>query len=514
MSCSREAYIPNKCTYIGIMVANTDTTYTNIPFPTNNYFIPSTKMNLPPNLLRSINQWTKEDVQNWIEYCIEEYSLGDIKLNDFEMNGKALSLLNEDGFKQRSSRSGDILYKALQQHYALLKSINCQTFSYQLWNNFGLLPSSSMRHFNSPFLSIPPSNMPYLHPTLNYLYNHSETKYPMNMTDSQQSLRTRQTSNSSSSSSMTKPLEKNHIHLPLLSVKEEYIDDEDIDIEQHEPICKPSISIKSQVNDKRNLDENDSTRQIRYYQDRIDFHGDILMKPKAAKNCRILWEFIYILLEDPLYESIIHWENREKMIFRINQADKLAALWGLQKNRLSMTYEKLSRGMRYYYSNNIISKEQSKRLLYRFMRSPDEIRKNMKRQNTSSNVLYSSMNKTSLLSETNLQHQESPSSQVPNQFLHLLPNYSSMLSNLTSSSNHFLLPTRDKPILKSDRASSSSPESLDSSHDSEKQYSCSSTTKRKQTIPVSLTARLLHNYSVEQPLNLAAGCKQEEHMMD
>ena len=48
---------------------------------------------------------------------------------------------------------------------------------------------------------------------------------------------------------------------------------------------------------------------------------------------------------------------------------------GLQKNRLSMTYEKLSRGMRYYYSNNIISKEQSKRLLYRFMRSPDEIRK-------------------------------------------------------------------------------------------------------------------------------------------
>jgi hypothetical protein len=74
-------------------------------------------------------------------------------------------------------------------------------------------------------------------------------------------------------------------------------------------------------------------------------------------DCRILWEFLYILLEDPHYESIIHWENREKMIFRIIQADKLAALWGiyhfkshtnhyllfftgLQKNRLSMTYEK------------------------------------------------------------------------------------------------------------------------------------------------------------------------------
>ena len=216
------------------------------------------------------------------------------------------------------------------------------------------------------------------------------------------------------------------------------------------------------------------------------------------------------------------------MIFRINQADKLAALWGkiyfsfvsivyatfisgLQKNRLSMTYEKLSRGMRYYYSNNIISKEQSKRLLYRFMRSPDEIRKNMKRQNSSANMFYSSASKPSLLSETNLQHSElSPvPSQISNQFLHLLPNYSSMLSS------NYLLSARDKPISKSDRASSSSPESLDSSHhESEKQYSCSSTAKRKQTIPISLTSRLLHGYPFDQPLNLAVSCKQQEHMMD
>lgn len=46
-------------------------------------------------------------------------------------------------------------------------------------------------------------------------------------------------------------------------------------------------------------------------------------------DCRILWEFLYILLEDPSYEAIIHWEDREKMIFRIVQAEKLAALWGM-----------------------------------------------------------------------------------------------------------------------------------------------------------------------------------------
>jgi hypothetical protein len=63
-----------------------------------------------------------------------------------------------------------------------------------------------------------------------------------------------------------------------------------------------------------------------------------------------------------------------------------------------MTYEKLSRGMRYYYSNNIISKEQSKRLLYRFMRSPDEIRKSMKRNGGTATMAYSTITKKPSLS--------------------------------------------------------------------------------------------------------------------
>ena len=353
-------------------------------------------------------------------------------------------------------------------------------------------------------------------------------------------------------------MEKNDLHLPLSSVKQECINDEDLDIKQHEAHpthfnestsikTSPGIypRIKQPTNNVGNTDGNDNIRQIRYYHDRIDFHGDILMKPKAAKSeiilylnnllfkilyldCRILWEFLYILLEDPLYESIIRWENREKMIFRINQADKLAALWGksihfnhpnsyislflgLQKNRLSMTYEKLSRGMRYYYSNNIISKEQSKRLLYRFMRSPNEIRKNMKRHGTTTDMIYSRINKKSL--NTNNHNQDLLSSQIHNQFLPLLPTYLPVISNLHPVNNS-LFPIRDNSISKSDRASSSSPESLDSSHDSEKQYgnlssSSLSTTKRKQTIPISLTTRLLHSYPFDQPLNLAV-CKEEE----
>jgi hypothetical protein len=153
-----------------------------------------------------------------------------------------------------------------------------------------------------------------------------------------------------------------------------------------------------------------------------------------------------------------------------------------------MTYEKLSRGMRYYYSNNIISKEQSKRLLYRFMRSPDEIRKNIKRQNiNSTNMIYSSINKNS-------------SSQINNPYLELFS---------INSVNNLLYTTRNKSISKSDRSSSSSPESLDS----EKQYyNTSSSIKRKQTIPISLTNRLSQKYSIDQPLNLAV--QKEEYNLE
>ena len=117
------------------------------------------------------------------------------------------------------------------------------------------------------------------------------------------------------------------------SIKQECQDDEDVDIEQHETVATPSITssspscssprsssgltksnhlnqdlnpskirshllsrIKQQqldhaINADDNNDEmdvnslaNDNTRQIRYYHDRIDFRGDILMKPPAAKS--------------------------------------------------------------------------------------------------------------------------------------------------------------------------------------------------------------------------------------
>ena len=72
----------------------------------------------------------------------------------------------------------------------------------------------------------------------------------------------------------------------------------------------------------------DPSRAVKFYDDYIDFRGDILRRPPNSKNCRILWEYLYLLLQDDNYGNVIKWEDRMQMIFRIVQAEKLAALWG------------------------------------------------------------------------------------------------------------------------------------------------------------------------------------------
>ena len=62
---------------------------------------------------------------------------------------------------------------------------------------------------------------------------------------------------------------------------------------------------------------------------------------------------------------MIRWENVDEGVFRIVQSEKLAALWGSIKNNPRMTYEKLSRAMRYNFishsslANNACNKFES-----------------------------------------------------------------------------------------------------------------------------------------------------------
>ncbi|XP_014376136.2 transcription factor ETV7 isoform X4 [Alligator sinensis] len=90
-------------------------------------------------------------------------------------------------------------------------------------------------------------------------------------------------------------------------------------------------------------------------------------------DCRLLWDYVYQLLSDSRYEPYIKWEDKEAKVFRVVDPNGLAKLWGNHKNRMNMTYEKMSRALRHYYKLNIIKKEPGQKLLFRFLKTPGEI---------------------------------------------------------------------------------------------------------------------------------------------
>ena len=78
-----------------------------------------------------------------------------------------------------------------------------------------------------------------------------------------------------------------------------------------------------------------------------------------------LWEFLLDLLLTPDHGPIIQWTGNGYE-FQIVKPDAVAKLWGARKNKPRMTYDKLSRALRYYYTRGIMERVTGRRLTFRF----------------------------------------------------------------------------------------------------------------------------------------------------
>ncbi|KAG5890142.1 hypothetical protein JTB14_010161 [Gonioctena quinquepunctata] len=79
-----------------------------------------------------------------------------------------------------------------------------------------------------------------------------------------------------------------------------------------------------------------------------------------------LWQFLLELLTDKSCQAFISWTG-DGWEFKLTDPDEVARRWGIRKNKPKMNYEKLSRGLRYYYDKNIIHKTAGKRYVYRYV---------------------------------------------------------------------------------------------------------------------------------------------------
>nr|XP_020653242.1 ETS domain-containing protein Elk-4 isoform X2 [Pogona vitticeps] len=83
-----------------------------------------------------------------------------------------------------------------------------------------------------------------------------------------------------------------------------------------------------------------------------------------------LWQFLLQLLQEPRNKGIISWTSNDGE-FKLLQAEEVARLWGIRKNKPSMNYDKLSRALRYYYVKNIIKKVNGQKFVYKFVSYPE-----------------------------------------------------------------------------------------------------------------------------------------------
>ncbi|XP_036448233.1 transcription factor ETV7 isoform X1 [Colossoma macropomum] len=276
---------------------------------------------LPGRLRINPSLWDKDDVNLWLRWAQREFSLRRADHEKFEMNGKALCLLTKEDFRLRCPGSGDVLYELLQHVKQQRRSLACTSSAPPLSQHIHTSVSAAgpcvAANRSVPICPVNPNARTSVVP------------------DTDHNLETRE-----------------HSSLTLHT---------------HSEVSPPALIRPSLLSSKDEpLNLSNRPEATRNSTETSEADGKIA-------DCRLLWDYVYHLLLDRRYESYIRWEDPDSMVFRVVDPNGLARLWGNHKNRANMTYEKMSRALRHYYKLNIIKKESGQRLLFRFLKTPEEI---------------------------------------------------------------------------------------------------------------------------------------------
>ncbi|XP_043973243.1 transcription factor ETV7-like isoform X2 [Gambusia affinis] len=299
---------------------------------------------LPGRLRINPSLWDKEDVAHWLHWAQKEYSLRRPEKGHFEMNGRALCLLTKEDFRRRCPSSGDVLYEILQCVKQQRRSVVCQSPNVSALAANGhiqvavssQIPSQSVQEPQSPIVSGSPVTAAVPAAVAATVTNQPEPISPLR--------------------------ERPPVFYPYSAPLTHNIGSAAVSAVPPNQI--QSLPLKeSVIQEPLNLSSRERPRSPLH-----KANGRI-------PECRLLWDYVYQLLCDDRYQDYIRWEDPDTHVFRVVDPNGLARLWGNHKNRDNMTYEKMSRALRHYYKLNIIQKERGQKLLFRFLKLPQDIRK-------------------------------------------------------------------------------------------------------------------------------------------
>uniref|UniRef100_A0A8C2AZ19 ETS variant transcription factor 4 n=1 Tax=Cyprinus carpio TaxID=7962 RepID=A0A8C2AZ19_CYPCA len=130
-----------------------------------------------------------------------------------------------------------------------------------------------------------------------------------------------------------------------------------------------------QHNSEGYMFENDSRVVPEKFEGKVKQEGGGVFRegaPYQRRGSLQLWQFLVALLDDPGNAHFIAWTGRG-MEFKLIEPEEVARLWGMQKNRPAMNYDKLSRSLRYYYEKGIMQKVAGERYVYKFVCEPEAL---------------------------------------------------------------------------------------------------------------------------------------------
>ncbi|XP_043932759.1 ETS domain-containing protein Elk-4 [Protopterus annectens] len=146
-----------------------------------------------------------------------------------------------------------------------------------------------------------------------------------------------------------------------------------------------------------------------------------------------LWQFLLQLLQEPQNKHLIQWTSNDGE-FKLLQAEEVARLWGIRKNKPSMNYDKLSRALRYYYVKNILKKVNGQKFVYKFVTYPQILDPSVSSILESSSESGALRDKENQVKEKPLPPQSASRSSSRNDYIHS-GLYSSFTLNSLNSSN-------------------------------------------------------------------------------
>ncbi|BES90281.1 SAM_PNT [Nesidiocoris tenuis] len=353
------------------------------------------RMHLPASLASDPRLWSREDVVAFLRWCEYEFDLPRFDMDFFQMNGKALCVLTKADLNERSPGCGDVLHNVL--HMLMRERLP----SSPITPHFPLTPSWTM----PPAIEFPASQ-------------NSVTLSPAPSVDSQGSPRQPEPTHASTTTNPAPATTATNLTSTYPSV---------INYQSGQSGSSgsaPSDSEGEEPNSPtvRNNLPSPQPQSPLNVKPQIFFPSDSISEPNT--NGRLLWDFLQQLLNDSLqrYTSYIAWKNREAGVFKIVDPPGLAKLWGIQKNHLSMNYDKMSRALRYYYRVNILRKVQGERHCYQFLRNPSELK----------SIKHISLLRNQMGNQQN--QQQLPSNhQVPMNHQH--PEYKQIIQHLQTNSS-------------------------------------------------------------------------------